>query len=100
GVRSARSRSPCPAPYRVRPEAALQSCRRARARRGSGPARLACCAEGCQSAPKFDPAYCLIYECYPDAAIGGDDLTSRDRLTLAAFQARLTAGAVGGSGPP
>ena len=44
-------------------------------------------------------AYCLIYECYPDGAIDGDDLTSTDRLSLAAFQAGLTAGAVGGSGP-
>jgi hypothetical protein len=24
---------------------------------------------GCQSAPKFDPAYCLICECYPDGAL-------------------------------
>ena len=51
------------------------------------------------AAPKIDVAYCLIYECYPDGAIDGDDLTSTDRLSLAAFQAGLTAGAVGGSGP-
>jgi hypothetical protein len=57
-------------------------------------------ASACQSACKFDPPYCLIYECYPDGAIDGDDVTSTDRLNLAAFQARSTAGAVGGSGPP
>jgi len=54
----------------------------------------------CYSACKIDPPYCLIYECYPDGAIDGDDVTSTDRLNLAAFQARSTAGAVGGSGPP
>src|SRR5258708_37266915 len=54
---------------------------------------------GCQSAFKFDPAYCRIRECYPDGAIGVDDPTSTDRLSFGAFEARATGGAVGGSGP-
>jgi hypothetical protein len=54
---------------------------------------------GCQSAFKFDPAYCLICECYPDSAVGADDPTSANRLSLSAIEACSTAGTVGGSGP-
>ncbi len=32
----------------------------------------------CQSAPKFDPSYCRIYECYPDGAIADGDPMSID----------------------
>ena len=53
----------------------------------------------CQSAFKFDPPYCLICECYPDSAVGADDPTSANRLSLSAIEARSTAGTVGGSGP-
>ena len=33
----------------------------------------------CQSAGKRDPAYCLIYECYPDGALAAVDPISTDR---------------------
>jgi integrase len=68
----------------------------------SGMARLGVAphiADKCQSASDRDPAYCLICECYPDWTAGADDPTWADRLSLAAFQARATGGAVGGSGP-
>ena len=54
---------------------------------------------GCQSAFKFDPAYCLICECYPDGAVAADNPISTDRLCIVVFQARSMGGAVGGSGP-
>jgi hypothetical protein len=49
----------------------------------------------CQSAPDRDPAYCRIYECYPDDATCADDLTPTDWLSLVAFTARSAVGAVG-----
>ncbi|MGY3360538.1 hypothetical protein ACVWZK_007201 [Bradyrhizobium sp. GM0.4] len=49
----------------------------------------------CQSAFKFDPAYCRISKCYPD----GTDARSTDRPRQVAFPACSTKGAVGGSGP-
>lgn len=45
------------------------------------------------------PPYCLSCECYPGGAVGADDPTSRDRVSLTAFEARSMGGAVGGSGP-
>ena len=48
---------------------------------------------------KVDPAYCLICECYPESAVGADDPTSANRLSLSAIEARSTARTVGGSGP-
>ena len=53
----------------------------------------------CLSACNFDPPYCLICECYPESAVGADDPTSANRLSLSAIEARSTAGTVGGSGP-
>src|SRR6202171_5869244 len=53
----------------------------------------------CQSAFKFDPAYCLICRCYPDGAVAADNPISTDRLCIVVFQARSRGGAVGGSGP-
>jgi hypothetical protein len=53
----------------------------------------------CQSALKFDGAYCLTCRCYPDGAIADDDLMSIDRPRQVAFSACSTRGAVGGSGP-
>ena len=47
---------------------------------------------------KFDPAYCLTCECYPDGAIAADDPISTDRPRQVAFPACSTRGAVGGSG--
>ena len=42
------------------------------------------------TASNRDPAYCRIYECYPDDATCADDLTPTDRLSLVAFTARST----------
>jgi transposase-like protein len=53
----------------------------------------------CQSAFKFDPAYCRICECYPDAAVAAADAMSADRPRQVVFPACSTRGAVGGSGP-
>jgi hypothetical protein len=35
--------------------------------------------------PIDDQTYCLICECYPDSAVGADDPTSANRLSLSAI---------------
>lgn len=53
----------------------------------------------CQSAFKFDPAYCLTCRCYPGGAVADDDPRSIDGPRQVAFPACSVIGAVGGSGP-